>query len=110
MKNIKMIASPIGCLYLAEENGSITDLTAQEESWFKESTWQESWLLDEAARQLEEYFAQKRQNFELPLAPKGTPFQQKVWQTLQKIPYGQTLSRNCCHDQLTQKLSRSRRC
>ena len=92
MKNIKMIASPIGCLYLAEENGSITDLTAQEESWFKESTWQESWLLDEAARQLEEYFAQKRQNFELPLAPKGTPFQQKVWQTLQKIPYGQTRS------------------
>ena len=41
---------------------------------------------------MEEYFDQKRLNFELPLAPKGTPFQQKVWQTLKKIPYGQTRS------------------
>ena len=37
-----------------------------------------------------EYFAGKRQNFSLPLELEGTEFQKKVWQALQKIPYGQT--------------------
>jgi methylated-DNA-[protein]-cysteine S-methyltransferase len=46
----------------------------------------------EAARQLEAYFARERREFDLPLAPEGTPFQQRVWRELQKIPYGQTLS------------------
>ncbi len=49
-------------------------------------------LLKKAARQLEEYFAGKRKAFDLPLQPKGTAFQQAVWQALQQIPYGQTRS------------------
>ena len=48
--------------------------------------------LREAARQLGEYFAGKRQRFELPLAPDGTVFQRKVWAALQAIPYGETRS------------------
>ena len=52
----------------------------------------ETSLLREAARQLNEYFAGRRQVFDLPLRPTGTPFQQKVWQALQTIPYGQTRS------------------
>jgi len=49
-------------------------------------------LLAEAVRQLREYFAGSRQDFDLPLAPKGTDFQRKVWRTLQEIPYGETIS------------------
>jgi methylated-DNA-[protein]-cysteine S-methyltransferase len=47
-------------------------------------------VLAQAARQLAEYFRGARQTFELGLAPRGTPFQQKIWEHLQKIPYGQT--------------------
>lgn len=47
-------------------------------------------LLAEAARQLAEYFGGTRQAFDLPLAPVGTPFQQKVWAALRGLPYGTT--------------------
>ena len=49
-------------------------------------------LLREAAQQLREYFAGRRREFSLPLAPQGTAFQQQVWQALQRIPYGHTWS------------------
>lgn len=42
--------------------------------------------------QLEEYFDGRRQAFDLPLAPQGTPFQVRVWQALQAIPFGETCS------------------
>ena len=42
--------------------------------------------------QLDEYFAGTRREFQGPLAPAGTEFQRKVWQALQTIPYGQTIS------------------
>ena len=46
----------------------------------------------ETVRQLREYFAGKRQEFDLPLALEGTEFQRKVWRKLQEIPYGETIS------------------
>ncbi len=49
-------------------------------------------LLAETARQLDEYFAGRRTTFDLPLAPRGTSFQQLVWTTLREIPFGQTTS------------------
>ena len=42
--------------------------------------------------QLGEYFAGERRDFELPLAPVGNPFRQRVWSLLREIPYGQTRS------------------
>ena len=47
---------------------------------------------DLAARQLEEYFAGRRRDFDFPILPAGTPFQQQVWRALREIPYGQTVS------------------
>ena len=44
----------------------------------------------QAVHQLLEYFSGRRTCFDLPLSPKGTPFQQQVWQELCRIPYGQT--------------------
>ena len=57
------------------------------------ATWQEdSGLWRDAIHQLQEYFQGQRQSFSLPLAPPGTPFQQRVWQELQCIPFGTTLT------------------
>ncbi|MBV7529617.1 methylated-DNA--[protein]-cysteine S-methyltransferase [Chitinophaga sp. sic0106] len=49
-------------------------------------------VLDETARQLDEYFAGNRRTFDLPLHFEGTPFQQQVWTALLQIPYGKTVS------------------
>ena len=49
-------------------------------------------LLDMAVSQLHEYFAGTRRDFDLPLDPAGTPFQQSAWMVLRTIPYGQTMS------------------
>ena len=51
---------------------------------------EDSGLIAEAKQQLREYFDGQRQRFTLPVAPAGTPFQQRVWQELQKIPWGTT--------------------
>ena len=46
----------------------------------------------QAAAQLEEYFTGRRRTFDLPLALRGTRFQQRVWQALGEIPFGSTWS------------------
>ena len=56
-----------------------------------------SWIEDPAAfadvfEQLEEYYAGKRQSFDLDFAARGTEFQMSVWRELEKIPYGQSSS------------------
>src|SRR5262245_39710739 len=51
---------------------------------------EDSGRLREAIHPLQEYFQGKRQSFSLPLAPSGTPFQQRVWRELQRIPFGTT--------------------
>lgn len=47
-------------------------------------------LLRKAAEEIGEYFAGSQRKFTLPLAPEGSPFQQKVWEALRTIPYGET--------------------
>ena len=55
--------------------------------------WQETpAALGEPIRQLRAYFAGELRRFDLPLAPEGTPFQQRVWRELLQIPYGETIS------------------
>ena len=49
-------------------------------------------ILIDAARQLDAYFAGDRAPFDLPLDPRGTPFQRSVWAALATIPYGETRS------------------
>ncbi len=57
-------------------------------------------LLDEAAEQLDSYFARKRTYFTLPLLFVGSDFQQAVWQHLLEIPYGAT----CSYGELARRL------
>jgi methylated-DNA-[protein]-cysteine S-methyltransferase len=47
---------------------------------------------NDVVTQLAEYFDGRRRQFDLPLAPEGTPFQQSVWRALLDIPYGETIS------------------
>jgi len=49
-------------------------------------------IIDEATRQLAEYFDGTRTDFDVPLDPVGTEFQQEAWSALRKIPFGETLS------------------
>ena len=61
-------------------------------------------ILDEAQRQLTEYFSGRRREFDLPLAPAGTEFQRAVWTALRAIPYGETIS----YGELARRLGRPR--
>ena len=49
-------------------------------------------LIDDVARQLGEYFAGSRTDFDVPLDPVGTAFQREAWKALCQIPYGETVS------------------
>lgn len=49
-------------------------------------------ILSKATQQLQEYFANKRHQFDLPFDLQGTDFQKRVWRALLNIPYGQTMS------------------
>ena len=86
--------SPIGPLSLVEENGALVavrwnvDLTRDAVPMALPATP----LLRQAAAELASYFAGQLRAFTVPLAPKGTPFQQKVWAALREIPYGETRS------------------
>jgi len=85
-----VMASPLGPITLVEEAGRLTRL-----SWGKDAPdtrSDRSALLDRARLQLDAYFRGRRDRFDLPLAPRGTAFQQRVWQMMRRIPYGETWS------------------
>ena len=87
------LTTPIGELLLtADDDGALTavhlpDRHADTDGWERDDE-----LLADARRQLSEYFAGERTTFDLPLRPAGTPFQLRVWDLLQRIPYGETAS------------------
>lgn len=83
---------PIGRLYIAEENGFITAVTLNEITATDSCRRCKTAVISEAIKQLSEYFEGKRKSFDLPLRPKGTEFQRKVWAALTEIPYGQVCS------------------
>lgn len=83
--------TPCGIITLIEQNNQITHCCFGSNLKLPQNTeTKETPLLKKAAQQLSEYFSGQRQQFDLPLAPLGTPFQQAAWQALQSIPYGQT--------------------
>lgn len=84
--------SPIGRITLAQKNEALVWLRHGEPEPAEPPLLTETPLLLKAAQELTEYFAGQRQVFDLPLAPEGTPFQQRVWMALRQIPYGKTVS------------------
>lgn len=93
MANVFYYESKLGPIGIAESNDMITHLFFQNEAFSPEGyTHRETAVLTEAAKQLKEYFDGRRKEFELPLAPVGTEFMQRVWNALLQIPYGETRS------------------
>ena len=88
--NVLLCETPIGLLKIAEDGGAITEIRLAEDSLPPDVELRETPLLIEAKRQLTEYFGGRRKLFDLPLAPKGTPFQKAVWAEMCRIPYGET--------------------
>ena len=74
-------------LTLREEGGCLVAL-----EWGENHCEAGTILLAEARRQLEAYFKGQRTAFDLPLAPLGTAFQQRVWRKMRGIAYGETVS------------------
>ena len=87
--------SPIGRLLLAgDESGlRLISFPTGSRTRYVEPGWTENDApFVETKRQLAAYFAGTLTEFDLPLAPEGTPFQLSVWQALRRIPYGDTVS------------------
>jgi len=84
--------SPVGRLALAGDGEYVTRVGFCPAPWTEKMPQGETPLLARARRQLEEYFAGRRKNFDLPLRPAGTPFRLRVWRALLNIGYGETCS------------------
>ena len=94
MLNVTYFDSPVGKLRIVSKDNSLTMvvLDHHEPVLTFPFTTEETPLHTETAKQLAEYFDGIRTEFDLPLAPEGTPFQLKDWQALRSIPYGTTCS------------------
>ena len=91
-------SSPLGKIVLTANNDGLTalefidgDKTTVIPPHYQSLTTEHS-IFAEVCQQLTQYFTKKRITFNLPLAPKGTPFQQQVWQALTTIKQGETKS------------------
>jgi methylated-DNA-[protein]-cysteine S-methyltransferase len=87
--------TPIGPLFVAADAAGLRFVLfgegrrppGQDREWRRDAA-----AVKEAASQLRAYFGGELQEFDLPLAPEGTPFQHEVWDQLCRIPYGETIS------------------
>src|SRR3989442_4963642 len=93
-ESVAIIDSPLGPLLLAAEDGALTLLwmSPLPEPGKGAVDAQNQAVLAAASEQLDTYFAGDLTAFDLPLAPRGTPFQRRVWAALVEIPFGETVS------------------
>jgi methylated-DNA-[protein]-cysteine S-methyltransferase len=106
MKNLYFYNTDIGKIGIADNGKAITNIYFNESPKLEDTEIKETDLLKEAAQQLKDYLAGKRKNFNIPLMPEGTEFQQKVWKALQQIPYGET----CTYGEIAKKIGNPKAC
>ena len=87
MRAEREMSTPVGVITLCQKGGALCAIR-----FGGTGRRDETPLLLQAQRELEEYFAGRRTSFSVPLSIQGTEFQQRVWRALQEIPYGQTLT------------------
>lgn len=96
-KETAYIQTPLGIAEITGDENGISTISIADEGAISENI---PVVLQDAVRQLQEYFEEKRINFDFKMNPKGTEFQQKVWQALIEIPFGKT----CSYMDLSKKL------
>jgi len=108
MSAFTYVDSPIGRLLLTTDGAALTGLymevSRKADSSSVCSDDATVGPLPAAIRQLDEYFAGQRREFELPLRLGGTEFQRRVWGELEEIPYGETWS----YGQLASRIGKPR--
>ncbi|HEY9473834.1 MAG TPA: methylated-DNA--[protein]-cysteine S-methyltransferase [Mycobacteriales bacterium] len=98
-----VLDSPLGPLTLLGADGALTGLYLRQRRYPPDPTTlgvADPAPFTECAAQLRAYFAGELTAFDVPLAPAGTPFQQRVWAALREIPYGRTVTYGELADQI----------
>ncbi len=83
-----VIETPAGTLLLWEIRDCLTECTWTSAPLRAPA----SPLLQKAAEEIGEYFAGKRRDFDLPIAPPGNAFESRVWEAMLAVPYGKTMT------------------
>ncbi|MBI1178567.1 methylated-DNA--[protein]-cysteine S-methyltransferase [bacterium] len=111
---IRMIESPLGPLLTGATDDGVclleftdrrileTNLATVRKRFRSPVVPGEHPLLEHLEAELAEYFAGKRRSFDVPLAPRGTEFQERVWAELRRIPIGETIA----YDELARRVGR----
>lgn len=91
---LRRMDSPIGRLELTSDGDAVTSLTIERAGHlpYEELDENSTAVLELAARQLSEYFAGTRHDFDLPTAAVGSQFQRQVWDGLTRVPWGEATS------------------
>lgn len=108
MKRYRTIKTPLGDMVALAQGEYLCGLwfvgqkhePAGEGDWLHEPEYP---LFAELRRQLEAYFGGRLREFDLPLAPEGTPFQLTVWELLRTIPHGMTTTYGALAGRLAQQ-------
>lgn len=90
--HVSYLETPLGWLKLESTEEALTRVERVRSKPKNLKATRKPQILKDSEKQLKEYFAGKRSNFDLKLNPQGTDFQKKVWKALTRIPYGKTLS------------------
>lgn len=106
MQYVKTYSSPIGKILLAADEEGLCGLWFEGAKYFgqsleKERKEEDTPVLKKAEKWLDDYFAGRDPGRFEPLHLNGTPFQKEVWQILQTIPYGQTMT----YKEISEKLA-----
>ena len=97
MTRYAQFATPLGTVLATAVDGALTSVDFIDAKYAKPilAGWTEDAdypPLKECAQQLGEYFAGRRNRFDLPIAPEGTAFQKRVWREIARVPFGATIA------------------
>ncbi|MDR0319186.1 MAG: methylated-DNA--[protein]-cysteine S-methyltransferase [Rickettsiales bacterium] len=102
MNHIQHINSPFGTITIVANEDALLEIHLDKRNKATDGNK----ITKQAAAELAEYFAGKRREFSVPIAPSGTDFQMSVWRGLRKIPYGKTIS----YQRLAANIGRAKAC
>ncbi len=84
------LESPVGWLKITADEESLLSIEFKDSKENSKNKLPE--ILVKTKKQLQEYFRGKRKTFQLKIRPEGTEFQKKIWELVQNVPFGKTVS------------------